>query len=133
MHIRRGDYAHNPKTNSVHGVCEKEYYYRCVEKIASTAPDLRIFIFSDDMGWVMENMRLPCRTTYVAHNGEENDYEDLSLMSMCKHHIIANSSFSWWGAWLSTNPDKIVFAPRDWFRDASIHTSDLIPKDWVVL
>jgi hypothetical protein len=133
MHIRRGDYAHNPKTNTVHGVCEKEYYYRCVEKISSTTPDLRIFVFSDDMGWVVENMRLPCRTTYVAHNGEENDYEDLSLMSMCKHHIIANSSFSWWGAWLSTNPDKIVFAPREWFRDASIHTSDLIPKDWVVL
>ena len=133
MHIRRGDYAYNPKTNTVHGVCEKEYYYRCVEKIASTTPDLRIFIFSDDMGWVVENMRLPCRTTHVAHNGEENDYEDLSLMSMCKHHIIANSSFSWWGAWLSTNPDKIVFAPREWFRDASIHTSDLIPKDWVVL
>jgi hypothetical protein len=131
MHVRRGDYVSNPKVNSIHGVCEREYYYRCADRIAATEPDPRIFIFSDDMGWVIENLRLPYKTTHVTHNGAERDYEDLHLMSLCKHHVIANSSFSWWGAWLARRPGQIVIAPTRWFRSPAINTSDLTPKEWI--
>jgi hypothetical protein len=129
MHVRRGDYL-SDTVNAGLGVCEKEYYYRCMDKIVGTEPDPRIFVFSDDMEWVVKNLRLPYSTTYVTHNGAERDYEDLYLMSMCKHHIIANSTFSWWGAWLGRRPGQIVIAPSPWFRDPAINP-DLIPKDWV--
>jgi hypothetical protein len=71
--------------------------------------------------------------TFVGHNGPAKGYEDLRLMSACRHHIIANSSFSWWGAWLSPWDDKIVVAPRQWFRDEHIDTTHLIPENWLRL
>ena len=90
-----------------------------------------LFVFSDNMEWAQKNLKLNYPVTYVTHNGEERDYEDLCLMSQCKHHIIANSAFSWWGAWLCTCPPKIVIAPQKWFNKADRDTSDLIPASWI--
>ena len=90
-----------------------------------------LFVFSDNMEWAQKNLKLNYPVTYVTHNGEERDYEDLCLMSQCKHHIIANSAFSWWGAWLCTYLPKIVIAPQKWFNRANCDTSDLIPASWI--
>ncbi len=131
IHIRRNDYVTNPITNKVHGTCHLEYYDRCVAHLADSIISPHFFIFSDDPRWVRENLKLSFPTTYVDHNGPEKNFEDLRLMSQCKHHIIANSSFSWWGAWLSSNPNKIVMAPQKWYNDPAFNNIDLIPKNWI--
>lgn len=131
LHVRRGDYVINPDTNRLHGVCEIDYYQSCVKELVKHVSQPHFFVFSDDPEWVRNNLQLSYPATLIAHNGAAKDFEDLRLMSLCQHHIIANSSFSWWGAWLGRNPDKWVFAPRRWFRDAQIDTSDLIPAGWV--
>ncbi|MHB9035613.1 MAG: alpha-1,2-fucosyltransferase [Armatimonadota bacterium] len=129
LHIRRGDYL-SPHTYEVHGVCSLEYYESAVRELASEVQQPHFFVFSDDPEWVKRNLRLDYPTVYVDHNGEAGDYEDLRLMSSCKHHIIANSTFSWWGAWLCANLDKIIIAPRKWFNSSAIDTRDLIPASW---
>ncbi len=131
IHVRRGDYVSNPKTRRVHGVCNLDYYRKCISLITEKITSPHFFVFSDDPGWVVENLRLDYPATLITHNDATRDYEDLRLMSMCKHNIIANSSFSWWGAWLNANPDKIVLAPRRWFNDSSLDTRDLLPEDWI--
>jgi hypothetical protein len=133
LHIRRGDYISDQTTNQFHGVCSLEYYYMAIQKLSIKIEELHFFIFSDDIPWVRENLKINFPTTYVSHNGTERDYEDLWLMSLCKHHIIANSSFSWWGAWLAENSKKIVIAPQRWFNNPSIDTSDLLPLSWIKL
>lgn len=130
LHIRRGDYVSNPTYSKFHGLCPMDYYENAVRQISAEVEQPRFFIFSDDPEWVRENLKLDHPTTYINHNGEEKDYEDLRLMSACENHIIANSSFSWWGAWLCRNPKKVVIAPRKWFNDPSNDTKDLIPNSW---
>lgn len=131
IHIRHGDYVYDEKTNKYHGVCNLDYYLKAVASVAKKVKKPYFFMFSDDIKWVKQNLHLEFPCVYVDHNTGKKDYEDLRLMSACKHHIIANSSFSWWGAWLNQNPDKIVIAPKKWFRDKSIDTKDLIPQSWV--
>ena len=131
IHIRRGDYVSNPQTSRVHSVCSLDYYKQCVSLIAEKITHPHIFVFSDDPRWVTDNLRFDYPTTFVTHNDATKNYEDLRLMSMCKHNIIANSSFSWWGAWLNANPNKIVLAPRRWFNDPSRDTRDLLPDGWI--
>lgn len=132
VHIRRADYVTNPETNKVHGnCCDLNYYFRCAEMLSRTVKTPCFFIFSDDPMWVSENLKMPGRTIYVDHNNADKNYEDLRLMSLCRHNIIANSTFSWWGAWLNKNPDKIVFAPQRWFNNSHIITDDLIPDAWI--
>ena len=133
LHVRRGDYINNPIVHQAVGGCSLEYYFSAVKKMCSSVDDPQFFIFSDDLLWAKENLKLINRITFIDHNGEEFDYEDLRLMSLCRHHIIANSSFSWWGAWLNTNPNKIVIAPRLWFNNPSIGSRDLIPDGWIVV
>ncbi|HLP97529.1 MAG TPA: alpha-1,2-fucosyltransferase [Sideroxyarcus sp.] len=132
LHVRRGDYANNPKAASTHGLCPPDYYREAVQLMAARIARPHLFIFSDDMVWVKENLKfeLPCE--FVEHNRGTESYNDMRLMSLCKHHIIANSSFSWWGAWLNPDPGKIVVAPQRWFAK-QIDTRDLLPKDWVRL
>lgn len=131
VHIRRGDYVTNAKTNAVHGACDISYYQKAAELIISRITTPHFFIFSDDHEWVKQNITFSHSTTYVDHNNAARNYQDLRLMSLCRHNIIANSSFSWWGAWLNPNPEKIVIAPKQWINDPTRDTSDLIPKTWI--
>lgn len=130
VHVRRGDYVTDAKTRSVHGTCTPEYYFKAIESVRRRAPEARLFAFSDDPRWVTEVLarRYP-DLMVVDHNGGESSYNDMRLMSLCRHHIIANSSFSWWGAWLNSRPDKIVIAPRQWFANGT-DTRDLLPSTW---
>jgi len=131
LHIRRGDYVSNPRTQQVHGSCDIDYYLRCADEVAKTVKDPHFFIFSDDPQWARENLKLNFPTTLVDHNGSEKNYEDLRLMSQCYHHIIANSTFSWWAALLNPKAGKMVFAPRQWFNTSKNNIKDLIPDDWI--
>jgi hypothetical protein len=132
IHVRRGDYVSNARTAEVHGSCEPEYYVRGARFLAEQmAVKPEYFLFSDDIGWARENIKLPHTTHYVEHNGPNDDYEDLRLMSSCRHHIIANSTFSWWAAWLNPSQEKCVVAPKRWFRDPDMDDGDLIPAGWV--
>jgi Glycosyl transferase family 11 len=130
LHIRRGDYVTAPQTLKYHGTCEPDYYRSAVGKIRELAGDMEIFVFSDDMDWVKENISTEFPMTFVNHPGRQ-DYEDLYLMSLCRHNIIANSSFSWWGAWLNKNPGKAVVAPARWFNESNADTKDLLPGEWL--
>ena len=111
MHIRRGDYHKHPHF----GMCDTDYYNKSVSFIEKQVENPKFYIFSDDHQWVKKNIHIPHPTYHITHNDVEKGYEDLRLMSLCKHFIIANSSFSWWGAWLSKNDDKIVTTPSPWF------------------
>jgi Glycosyl transferase family 11 len=131
IHVRRGDYVSNSVTRAGFGICPPQYYRAATEIIAARTGRPHFFVFSDDPRWVKENLSFVSPATFVDLNGPDKAYEDMRLMSLCKHHIIANSSFSWWGAWLSNNPDKIVIAPRQWFRNSETKTDDLLPKEWI--
>lgn len=128
IHVRRGDYVSNPSTNQYHGVCGLDYYLRAVEIIKKRVINPVFFIFSDDVPWCRKNFADLSPVNYVS--GLPN-YHDLMLMSVCRHNIIANSSFSWWGAWLNNNPHKIVIAPQRWFNDPRPDSSDLVPANWL--
>ncbi|MGA2914819.1 MAG: alpha-1,2-fucosyltransferase [Sedimentisphaerales bacterium] len=131
LHIRRGDYVSNPKANQTHGTCSLAYYYRCIEQVNQEIKQPHFFVFSDDIDWCKSNLRISFPVVFVDHNQPDKDYEDLRLMSFCRHHIIANSSFSWWGAWLALYMDKIVFAPEKWFVRDDIKTDGMIPDNWI--
>ena len=131
VHFRRGDYASDPKINAIHGVLDLAYYHRSFDLISKKVQNPHLFAFSDDPAWVAENVRTSLPLTLVASVTDGLVHEDLRLMSLCKHHIVANSSFSWWGAWLSPNPDKIVMAPKRWFNSPDFDTRDLLPENWV--
>lgn len=132
LHVRRGDYASNPKTNTAHGLCSLEYYRAAVLHMAEHIERPEFFVFSDDIAWVKANLEIDFPCWYVDHNQGTESYNDMRLMSLCRHHIIANSSFSWWGAWLNRDPDKIVVAPRRWFANGK-RSEDLLPASWVSL
>lgn len=133
IHIRRGDYISNSEANSYHGTCPIPYYKEAVNLILSKVEDAHFFIFSDDLPWVKENFSFITDKTFIEEANSVHDFEEMYLMSKCSHNIIANSSFSWWGAWLNQNPDKTVIAPQKWFTDPSIDTTDLIPENWIRL
>lgn len=130
LHVRRGDYAHNPKTMEKHGLCSLDYYQVAIRYVAERVTPPHFFVFSDDIGWVKNNLKIDFPHQYVDFNHGAESYNDMRLMSMCKHHIIANSSFSWWGAWLNPLKDKIVVAPKHWFANQT-DIQDLLPQGWV--
>lgn len=132
LHVRRGDYVANPTTLKMHGICTEEYYRQAIVYIKERVANPYFFIFSDDPEWVKNNLKLTNQYRIVSSEGY-TDYQELSLMSQCKHHIIANSSFSWWGARLGKNPEKIVIAPQKWFGDFKGDTKDLLPQTWIKL
>jgi hypothetical protein len=133
VHVRCGDYLSNAHTNRYHGTCGPEYYRAAERLLCDRLGTVQLFVFSDDPDWVEANLRFSSPAIVLRHNGPERDYEDLRLMTYCQYHIIANSTFSWWGAWLCQHPDKIVIAPKNWFREAQHRTDDLIPTDWIRL
>ncbi len=132
VHVRRGDYVSDTKAGRVHGTCSPQYYQQAADLLRSKLGDnLTFYVFSDEPNWAAENIVLPLTTRYVRHNDDLRNYEDLRLMSACNHHIVANSSFSWWGAWLASNPQKLVIAPARWFRDPKKDDRDLVPTGWL--
>ncbi len=137
IHIRRGDYVSVAHTHSKHGVCPPEYYEKAIAHLNSSINRDQeslhhYFVFSDDIEWVKENMPILKNlknVTYIS-NPDIQAHEEMILMSLCNHNIIANSSFSWWAAWLNAHTDKIIIAPQKWFNVA-IETKDLIPEAWM--
>lgn len=133
VHIRRGDYVEERKNTKVYARCSLDYYRQAIETVAARHQELRLFVFTDDRAWAVNNIRFDLPTTLVRHNDPDRGIMDMWLMSQCRYHIIANSTFSWWGAWLCRQSDKIVIAPSRWFLDRNMTTSDLIPGDWIIL
>lgn len=133
IHIRRGDYVSNPHSNSVHGTCSLDYYQQAMTLLETKLRNFHFFIFSDDLPWAKEHFGFIRYITFVELDQNIPDHEEMFLMSQCQHNIIANSSFSWWGAWLNQNPGKTVIAPKKWFNDTTINTDDLIPDSWIRL
>jgi hypothetical protein len=130
LHVRRTDYVTNKNARAFHGICTISYYKKAMREIEKKVAHPTYFIFSDDPAWVKANIKSKHKTVYISHNQGRDAHEDIRLMSLCRHNIIANSSFSWWGAWLNQNPGKIVVAPKQWFRDKKIDTSDIMPAKW---
>lgn len=133
VHVRRGDYVSDPWTIRFLGVLPVSYYVDALQKIAGRTNKPHLFVFSDDQEWCRRNVAFPYETTYVDANPPDKGFEDMRLMTLCRYHVIANSSFSWWGAWLSPYPDKVVYAPGRWVLDARSDTSDVVPPEWVKL
>ncbi|WP_413578499.1 alpha-1,2-fucosyltransferase [Bdellovibrio sp. HCB290] len=133
VHFRRGDYIKSSVAAATHGASSLDYYASATSLIKSKVGECHFFIFSDDIEWVKENFEFPGNATFVNHNVGENSYWDLILISKCRHCIIANSTFSWWGAWLNENVGKIVIAPEKWFSNPELNeqTVDLMPASWV--
>lgn len=133
VHVRRGDYLSIASNKKLFGTCDERYYTMAMDKISKSVAEPRFYVFSDEPEWFRENIRTSFPVEYVTHNAGRNSYQDLYLMSICKHNIIANSSFSWWGAWLNRNTEKIVIAPKNWFENNAKNIQDLIPESWIKL
>ena len=133
LHVRRGDYVENSHTNSVHGVCDLNYYKRAIKHLNGKINDANYYIFSDDIKWCKDNFGFLERKVFV--DDTKSALDDLELMKNCNHNIIANSTFSWWGAWLNENDNKIVVSPKNWFADEYMQeqAKDLIPEKWLRL
>lgn len=137
IHVRRGDYASLPSAASLHGTLPLSYYTAALAHIRQQVSDPRFFIFSDDIEWCRANLPLARdEATFVENNHGDDAWQDLLLMGYCRHHVIANSSFSWWGAWLADrrHTHRCVVAPAQWFRIQAPHdTADRFPQHWSVL
>ncbi|HZT15349.1 MAG TPA: alpha-1,2-fucosyltransferase [Gaiellaceae bacterium] len=134
LHVRRGDYVTNPKHRRLFGVLDPDYYAAATSEIhRRRGAGLDLYVFSDDVTWCRENLELrdAARVTFVTDTA--GDAEDLMLMAACRDHVIANSSFSWWGAWLGTAADGIVVAPARWANDPALERPDRIPPGWIRL
>lgn len=131
LHVRRGDYISDSTTNAYHGCCNMEYYRSAISLINEKFHDVHYFIFSDDPDWVKSTFDLH-NMTIVTENSNDMSFRDMQLMSMCRHHVMANSSFSWWGAWLSKRQGTTI-APKDWILDPSVDTKDVYCKSWTLL
>ncbi|MBC6443970.1 MAG: alpha-1,2-fucosyltransferase [Alphaproteobacteria bacterium GM202ARS2] len=130
VHIRRGDYLVK-KHLQHHGIMCADYYEKARTLIEARYPQATFFIFSDEPKRAYQELGHWSRTHFVVHNN--NPYQEMMLLSACHHQIIANSSFSWWAAWLNRYPDKKVIAPHQWFLDKTLDTTDLIPSGWLKL
>jgi len=130
IHVRRGDYL-LAKQGSL--ALPLSYYHAAVRTIRQKTSSPCFFVFSDDVEFARNNLPDDIRGVFVDHNSALTAYEDLRLMSACSHNIIANSSFSWWAAWLNRNPEKIVISPKFWFRKSESYYPDLFPHDWTLI
>lgn len=131
VHVRRGDYVTNATTNAYHGTLSIDYYREGLRIIGAGLSRPHCFIFSDDPAWVRANFKVSIPATIVDIHGPSEVHEDMRLMAACKHFVIANSSLSWWAAWLGTDSAKAVVAPKQWFQRSPNDTRDLIPNRWI--
>lgn len=132
LHVRRGDYVNFENMKKIMGDTDLSYYDRAISYVAERVSRPHFFVFSDDIAWCRENMKIPFPATYCDSEtaGPKNAFH-LELMSFCKHNIITNSTFSWWGAWLNNNSGKIVVAPKKWHADAVTREENIVPETWV--
>lgn len=131
LHIRRGDYVKDERNLSFHGTCSISYYERAVAYLLEHFENLRVYVFSDEIEWAKQNLELSCPTEFISGQYSIPDYIEMQLMKACTHHIVANSSFSWWAAWLCKNTDKVVIAPQKWFT--GIDLEDIVCSEWIRL
>ena len=129
LHVRRDDFVSNPLLQKFHGDLTPEYYNKAINSICYRLTDPEFYIFSDEPEWCKRNIFTNRPHTYVDINGPDKAPEDLRLMSACKHFIIANSSFSWWAAWLAEKAGTIIIAPKRWYREKD--EGDIVPKRWL--
>jgi hypothetical protein len=130
FHVRRGDYT----AGDSYAACPADYYRRAADALSQqTGQPLTCFVFSNDPTWASDNLSLGHETVIVDLNDEATGHFDMALMAACTHNVIANSTFSWWGAWLNPNPDKTVIAPAQWFAKDKLHNPDLCPPEWLRL
>lgn len=136
LHVRRGDYATHAETNAMHGLKDVAYYEKALQTLLKKLPKSRhkhisLFVCSNDIAWCKKNLAFPYPITYVEN---QLGSDDMRVVKHCKHDILANSTFSWWGAWLNPNPNKIIIAPKQWFNDKTMNsTNDIVPRDWIRL
>lgn len=130
IHVRRGDYISNSKSSKIYKICDLEYYKAAANLVEGQLKNPQFFIFSDDLDWCRENFIFLKDVVYVSVPNQD-PFAELYLQSMCHSNIIANSTFSWWSAWLNTYPDKKIIAPKQWFL--SQDANHLLPADWIVL
>lgn len=129
--VRRGDYL-LPNNIKVYGSLGVEYYNKGIQIISSKEKSIRIFIFSDDIEWCMKNFKFDYPTFFMTYPlGHIKYLYDFKLMTLCKHYIIPNSTFSWWAAWLGSSPDKIVVAPEKWYLMNDMDDEDIVPTSWI--
>lgn len=132
IHVRRGDYVSLGAANKFHGLCDLNYYRKAITIIHSKIENPHFFIFSDDIPWCRSHFN-ETNISFVSINNSDNAHLDLNLMKNCKHFVIANSSFSWWGAWLAENKNKIVIAPKKWLAAEDSEIEDRIPPEWICI
>ena len=135
IHIRRGDYM-SPENYNMYGcIATPTYYKKAIKVIEEKVENPTFFVFSNDMDWVKKNIQINSRVFYIDINSGNGSYKDMQLMSNCKHNIIANSSFSWWGAWLNENKNKIVIAPKKWINREDVDSDkiELFCEGWTLL
>lgn len=132
LHVRRGDYVSNKSAASFHGTLPISYYEHALQKLNFTESSNQLFIFTDDPEWCIESFKTINSKRVVTHN-QNSGWEDLRLMSECKAGILANSTFSWWGAWLNQNSNLKIIAPKNWFTDGTIRTCSLTPSSWSLI
>jgi len=131
IHFRRGDYL-KAKLNEVHGILDLDYYLKGIREIQSRVKNPVFYIFSDDIDWCKRNLGSVLTNAIYVSDYNIPMWVDMSLMSMCSHNIIANSTFSWWAAWLNINPDKIVISPSKWYSNMHLNNGvKIIPKEWL--
>lgn len=128
IHVRRGDYLLPKHWKTTGSVCQLPYYLNAIAEMERKIKTPSYYVFSDDITWVKENIPLTT-AIYVDWNKGEDSWQDMMLMSHCRHHIICNSTFSWWGAWLNPHEDKTVIAPNRWFQ--LCETPDIYPTEWI--
>lgn len=128
LHVRRGDYLNLKHWDSIGCVCQLPYYRNALLKIKSMVSEPVFYVFSDDIEWVKQNLDLD-NAIYVDWNNGRDSWQDMMLMSCCRNHIICNSTFSWWGAWLNPHDDKIVIAPEQWSKN--IESNTVVPQSWI--
>jgi len=130
IHIRRGDYITKPNSSKLHSTCSENYYKNAINSIEQSIEQPQYFVFSDEIDWVKTNMELPSTTIFVDTDGAP--YEHMYLMSQCKHQITANSTFSWWAAWLNNYQDKMIITPKYWYYDKTLNNTIIrIPNSWI--
>lgn len=128
VHVRRGDYF-TPENVKLYGVCDAKYYERAVQELCGRVSNPTLFVFSDDLDWVKDNVHFDAPIIYIP-NFDISQFAYIELMSFCKHHVISNSSFSWWGAVMNNKEDAIVITPDRWRLDKVV---DMALEQWIII